>query len=48
MQVDDDDHLVNLVALKSVGEEVELVVYRYGKSITVKVRVGDRGKFERE
>jgi len=48
VQVDDDDHLVNLVALKSVGEEVELVVYRYGKSITVKVRVGDRGKFERE
>jgi serine protease Do len=47
VQVEDDDHLVNLVALKSVGEEVKLVVYRSGKSIVVKVRVGDRGKFER-
>ncbi len=48
VQVEDDDHLVNLIALKSVGEEVKLVVYRSGKSITVTVRVGDRGKFERE
>lgn len=48
VRVEDDDHLVNMVALKGVGEEVKLVVYRAGESVVVKVNVGDRRKFERE
>lgn len=48
VRVEDDDHLVNMVSLKPVGKEVKLVVYRAGKAILVKVRVAERGKFERE
>jgi len=48
VRVEDDDHLVNLVSLKPVGKEIEIVVYRSGKPIVLKVRVGDRGDFERQ
>lgn len=46
--VEDDAHLVNMVSLTGVGESVNLVVYRGGKTMTVKVQVGKREDFERE
>jgi serine protease Do len=48
LRVEDDDHLVNLISLKPVGKEVELLVYRSGKPFVVRVRVGDRDQFEPE
>ena len=47
VQIEDVAHLVNLVSLTKVGTVVSLVVFRDRKPITVKVRVGDRGKFGR-
>ena len=44
-RVEDDSHLVNLVALTSVGKEVKMEVFRDGKTITLRVRVSDRSKF---
>jgi serine protease Do len=46
--VEDDAHLVNMVSLTGVGESVNLVVYRGGKTMTVKVQVGKREDFEPE
>ena len=45
-RVEDDAHLVNLVSLTPVGEQVDLVIYREGKPFALKVRVGDRNDFE--
>ena len=45
-RVEDDSHLVNLVALTGVGKEVPVEVFRDGKRFTVRVRVGDRSKFD--
>ena len=44
-RVEDDSHLVNLVALTGVGKEVSVKIFRDGKTLTVRVRVGDRSKF---
>ncbi|MCH8923017.1 MAG: PDZ domain-containing protein, partial [Planctomycetes bacterium] len=44
-RVEDDGHLVNLVALTAVGKEVKVEIFRDGKTFIVRVRVGDRSKF---
>lgn len=41
-KVDDDTHLVNLVALTPVGSEVPVVVYREKKEVRLLVKVGER------
>jgi len=46
--VEDDGHLVNLVSLTAVGETVNLLVFRKGTTLAVKVRVGKREDFEPE
>jgi len=46
--VEDDAHLVNLVSLSGVGESLNLTVYREGKTLAVKVQVGNRDDFEPE
>jgi len=46
--VENDSHLVNLVSLTPVHKEVRLLVYRNGKTLTFKVKVGDRAQFERK
>lgn len=46
--IEDDDHLVNIVCLMPVGQEISLVVFRDGKPQTVTVRVGKRSQFESE
>ena len=48
VHVEDDAHLVNLVSLSGVGESINLVVYRGGKTLAVKVQVGKRDDFEPE
>lgn len=45
-RVEDDTHLINTVSLMPVGNEVQLSVYRAGKPVTIKVKVGDREAFE--
>ena len=41
-QVEDDDHLINLVGFTEVDKEVDVLVFRQGKSLPLKVKVGDR------
>ncbi|MCC7085708.1 MAG: trypsin-like peptidase domain-containing protein [Pirellulales bacterium] len=43
--IENDDHLINLVALTEVGREVELVVLRNRETLRIKVKVGDRSTF---
>jgi serine protease Do len=43
--IENDDHLVDLVALTEVGREVELLVLRNRETIRVKVTVADRSTF---
>ena len=43
--IDDDSHLVNLVALIEVGKKVSLEIYRDGKTLVLPVVVADRSKF---
>lgn len=42
IRVEDDDHLISLVNLTEVGREVQLVLFRKGRTEAVKVRIGDR------
>lgn len=44
----DDNDLVNRVTFTPLGREVELLVYRGGKTLTMKVTISDRSQFERE
>jgi serine protease Do len=43
--IENDDHLINLVALTEVGKEVELLVLRNRETHRIKVKVGDRSAF---
>ncbi len=45
-RIDDDNHLINRVSLTPVGHEVDVLLFRDGKSVSVKVKVGDRQQFE--
>ncbi len=45
VRVEDDSHLVNLVALTEVGKKVPIVIFRDRKTLTIEVEVGDRSKF---
>jgi serine protease Do len=45
-RIDDDNHLISRVSLTPVNNEVDVLVFRDGKPITVKVKVGDRQQFE--
>jgi len=47
VDVQDDNHLVNLVGLTEVGREVPILVLRDRKPVKLKVRVGDRSEFNR-
>ena len=44
VRVEDDAHLVNLVSMIEVGKRVPLLIFRDGKTVTVSVDVGDRGR----
>jgi len=46
IDVEDDNHLVNLVGLTRVGKEVSLLVLRDRKPLQLDVVVGNRSKFE--
>lgn len=46
IEVMDENHLINLVSLTSVGKKVKLVIFRAGKHITVEVTVGDREEYD--
>jgi serine protease Do len=45
--VEDDNHLVNLVNLTEVGQEVSLVVFRDRKPLQLKIGLEDRTKYVR-
>jgi serine protease Do len=45
-RVEDDTHLINTISLMPVGDEIQLSVYRAGKPVAIKVKVGDRDAFE--
>jgi serine protease Do len=47
-RIEDDGHLVNLVSLTPVEKEVSLTIYREGRPVTLRVKVGDRGNYEPE
>ncbi len=46
--IEDDSHLVNTVSLSNVGQTLDLLVFRGGASLTLKVQVGKRDDFEPE
>jgi serine protease Do len=46
--IDGDSHLVNLVSMTEVGKQVPLVIYRNRQTVTLKIEVGDRSKFNTE
>jgi serine protease Do len=41
-RIEDDNHLINMVNLTPVNKEVEVRLVRAGKSLSIKVRVGNR------
>ncbi|HID76937.1 MAG TPA: PDZ domain-containing protein [Planctomycetaceae bacterium] len=43
--IEDSSHLINLVNLSEVGQEVTLVVFRDRKPVRIKVTLADRSKF---
>lgn len=47
VRVENDTHLIYLVSLTEVGEEVPIVVYRNRRSLHVNVKVGNKSDFER-
>ena len=42
MRIEDDNHLINLVSLTPVNEEVEVRLLRSGQRLTLSVRVANR------
>lgn len=44
--IEDDEHLIQVVGFTPVGEEVEVVVFRDGKTISLRVTVQDRRQYE--
>lgn len=46
IDVDDDNHLINLVSLTPINKEVNVLVYREGKQVPFRVKVGDRSEIE--
>jgi len=44
VEVQDENHLINLVSLTEVDRKVKLVIFRAGKYMTIEVSVGDRTK----
>ena len=46
IEVLDENHLINLVSLTSVGKKVKMVVFRGGKHVTLDVTVGDREEWD--
>jgi serine protease Do len=47
-RIEDDGHLVNLVSNTPVEKEVSLTIFRDGKSVPLRVKVGDRVRYEPE
>jgi serine protease Do len=47
-RIEDDGHLVNLVSTTPIEKEVAVTLFREGKAVAVRVKVGDRGRFEPE
>ena len=45
--VEDDTHLVNLVGLTPVGEQLPVVVFRAGQTLKVEVKLSERRLFDR-
>jgi serine protease Do len=46
IEVQDENHLINLVSLTPVGNRVKVVLFRDGKHVTIEVAVGDRALLE--
>jgi serine protease Do len=47
VRVENDTHLIYLVSLTEVGQEVPIVVFRNRRSLHVNVKVGNKSDFER-
>jgi len=45
-EVQDENHLINLVSLTSVGKKVSLVVLRNGEKRTIELHLSDRAEFD--
>lgn len=46
--IEDDDHLINMVSLLPVGEEINVTLIRNQEPLEIRVRVGKRTDFEAE
>ena len=45
-RIEDDEHLIKVVGFTPVGKEVELLVFRRGQFLRLRVQVDDRNKYE--
>ena len=48
VEIEDDNHLINLVSLTPIGKEVPVLVLREQQQQTFRIRVDERRKFEAE
>jgi serine protease Do len=46
VEVQDENHLINLVSLSDVSRKIKVVLFREGKYMTIEVEVDDRSQFE--
>ncbi len=45
VRIEDDDHLISMVGLTEVGSQMDVLVFRDGRSIRSQVMIGDRNQF---
>jgi len=46
--IEDDEHLIQVVGFTPIGKEVEMVIFRGGKTRRLQIRVDDRSRYESE
>ncbi|TWT72802.1 Periplasmic serine endoprotease DegP precursor [Posidoniimonas polymericola] len=45
VRIDDDDHLISMVKLTEIGQEMDVLVFRDGRPVRTRVRIGDMSQF---
>lgn len=46
VRIDDDDHLISMVKLTEIGREMDVLVFREGRPVRTRVRIGDMSQFD--
>ncbi|TWT36044.1 putative serine protease HtrA [Posidoniimonas corsicana] len=46
VRIEDDDHLISMVKLTEIGQEMDVLVFRGGRQVRARVRIGDMSQFD--